>query len=144
MVKAWDTIVKAIYTHHKVLNNGEENELAKYLITSAKMNHAFSPGHTRQLAYQWDVRNGKDIPNEWTRCKEAGEDRMTGFPKRIPTFSLSHAVCFIRCAFPRAFVPQTIQCGFRVSGCYPFNKDIFTEEVPLREEVAQLPGPAGT
>ena len=138
-------MIKAMYTHRQILNNGEENELAKYLITS--VNHAFSPGHTRQLAYQWDVRNGKDIQNEWTRCKEAGEDWTTGFPQRIPThtlrkpnaFSLNRAVCSIRCACPQAFVPQTIQSGFRVSGCYPFNKDIFMDDEYLTYFVIDQP-----
>ena len=57
------------------------------------------------------------------------------------------------CAYPQAFVPQTIRSGSRVSGCYPFNKAIFTDdkyltyfvtdqsdEVPPREEVTQQPG----
>lgn len=31
-------------------------------------------------------------------------------------------------AFPKAFIPQNILSGFRVTGMYPFNKDIFTED----------------
>ena len=30
-------------------------------------------------------------------------------------------------AFPEAITPQNIQSGFRVSGVYPFNRDIFTD-----------------
>ena len=31
-------------------------------------------------------------------------------------------------AYPKAFTPEIIQSGFCVSGCYPFNRDIFTDD----------------
>ena len=42
-------------------------------------------------------------------------------------------------AYPRAFVPDTIQAGFRVSGCYPVNRDIFTDDEYLSSYVTDQP-----
>lgn len=38
-------------------------------------------------------------------------------------------------AYPRAFTPTNIQSGFRVSGIWPFNRDIFTDDEFLSSSV---------
>ena len=47
-------------------------------------------------------------------------------------------------AFPRAFTPQTIQAGFRVSGCYPVNRNIFREDEFLSSFVTDRPEPTAS
>jgi len=42
-------------------------------------------------------------------------------------------------AYPRAFVTHTIQSWFRVSGCFPFNRDIFTDDEYLTSFVTDRP-----
>lgn len=42
-------------------------------------------------------------------------------------------------AFPKAFTPQNILSGFRVTGIYPFNKDIFTDDEFLSSYVTDRP-----
>jgi hypothetical protein len=42
-------------------------------------------------------------------------------------------------AYPKAFTPSVIQSGFRVSGCYPTNRDIFTDDEYLTSFVTDRP-----
>lgn len=42
-------------------------------------------------------------------------------------------------AFPRAFTPQNIQSGFRVTGIFPFNNEIFTDDEFLSSYVTDRP-----
>ena len=42
-------------------------------------------------------------------------------------------------AFPKAFVPENIQSGFRVSGIYPYDRDVFHEDEFLSSFVSDRP-----
>lgn len=44
-------------------------------------------------------------------------------------------------AYPLAFTPKNIQSGFRVSGVFPYNRDIFTDDEFLASSVTDRPIP---
>ncbi|KAB0793383.1 hypothetical protein PPYR_13003 [Photinus pyralis] len=46
-------------------------------------------------------------------------------------------------AYPKAFSPANIQSGFRVSGIFPFNSDIFREDEFYTSLVTDRPNPMG-
>jgi len=47
-------------------------------------------------------------------------------------------------AYLKSFTPAIIQSGFRVSGCYPVNRDIFTDDEYLTSYVTDRPDPHST
>ena len=44
-------------------------------------------------------------------------------------------------AFPKAMTPENIQSGFRVSGIFPYNRNIFTDDEFLPSQVTDRPNP---
>ncbi|KAB0794133.1 hypothetical protein PPYR_13753 [Photinus pyralis] len=67
------------------------------------------------------------------------QDRMLqGAP---PGSAGSH--CLLGQAYPKAFSPANIQSGFRVSGIFPFNSDIFREDEFYTSLVTDRPNPMG-
>jgi len=47
-------------------------------------------------------------------------------------------------AFPLAFTPSNILSGFRVSGIWPFNRDVFGDDELLASSVTDRPDPSPT
>lgn len=58
--------------------------------------------------------------------------------KTMSIYDIPSVVCT---AYPSAFTPQNIQSGFRVSGVFPYNRDIFTDVDFLASSVTDRPNP---
>jgi hypothetical protein len=71
-----------------VFNAAEEELLNNYLIQASEMCYGLSLNHTRQLAYQYDIANNKQVPQSWHNKHTAGLEWMHMFRKRHPTLSL--------------------------------------------------------
>ncbi|ELT87652.1 hypothetical protein CAPTEDRAFT_211200 [Capitella teleta] len=61
-----DIRLKPAYDNKLVFTNDEEKDLSKYLLTASKRNHGLTTCSTRKLAYEYAVRNKKNIPSSWT------------------------------------------------------------------------------
>ncbi|ELT96079.1 hypothetical protein CAPTEDRAFT_120620, partial [Capitella teleta] len=77
-----DIRLKPAYDNKLVFTNDEEKDLSKYLLTASKHNHGLTTCSTRKLAYEYAVRNKKNIPSSWTHKGTAGIDWFYGFMKR--------------------------------------------------------------
>ena len=60
------------------------------------------------------------------------------------TMSIYDIPEIVRISLPRATTPENITSGFRVSGIYPFDKDVFPEHEFLPSAVTDRPDPALT
>jgi hypothetical protein len=65
-----------------------EESLAQYLLKCSSMFYGLSPKKTRQLAYQFAVRNSLKIPDTWKIKKMAGKDWFSAFLRRNPNLSI--------------------------------------------------------
>lgn len=89
--------------HLKVFSNEEELQLADYLKQASNMHYGLSINETRKLAYEFAVKNGKNMRDNWEAEKMAGREWLFGFRTRHrlslrapePT-SLSRATSFNR------------------------------------------------
>lgn len=76
------------YRPNQVFSAEEENELAKYLETMARMNHGLTTKMISKLAYDLAVKNNKKYPESWDQEKRAGYYWRQGFMERHPELSL--------------------------------------------------------
>ena len=78
-----DTIrLTPAYDHSRIFTDGEEHELASYLIKASKIHHGLTTTATRELAYEFAMKNGKLIPDPWKENKTAGRDWLYHFMQR--------------------------------------------------------------
>lgn len=74
-------------SHRLIFTVEEETELVEYLQMSARLQYGLTKTDTRKLAYQFAIRNGKNV-KEWDKCEEAGKEWLRGFFMRNNTISL--------------------------------------------------------
>ncbi|GAB0086563.1 HTH CenpB-type DNA-binding domain [Sergentomyia squamirostris] len=68
--------------HWQVFSAQQETLLEHYLITRGNMNFGMTTEAIKQLAYEYAVFLGKDIPESWKKIKAAGKHWYIGFMKR--------------------------------------------------------------
>lgn len=68
----------------------DENELANYLDSLARMNHGLNTKIISKLAYDLIVKNKKKYPESWDKDKAAGYFWRRGFMDRHPELSLKN------------------------------------------------------
>lgn len=66
----------------------EEGQLANYFLHASRTGYPFSTKIGRKLAYEFAVREKKQIPPSWQKHEMAGKDWMTGFLQRNAAVSL--------------------------------------------------------
>jgi len=79
---------KPNYSSRLVFTEEEEQELLKYILTSAKMYCGLSTKEARVLAFQFAAKKKKNFPKNWTTNQIAGDDWLDGFKKRHPEVSI--------------------------------------------------------
>lgn len=67
------------YRQSQIFNDCEEKELVAYLIRASKLHHGLSPKSMRQMAFQYALKNGKNISQEWVKNECASYDWYYGF-----------------------------------------------------------------
>ena len=72
----------------KVFSSEIENDLTKYLKTSAAMFYGLTPTQIRQLVYKYAIANEIKHPVSWDENGMAGKDWFTGFMSRNDTLSI--------------------------------------------------------
>ena len=72
----------------KVFSTEIENDLTKYLKTSAVMFYGLTPTQIRQLVYKYAIANEIKHPISWDENGMAGKDWFTGFMSRNDTLSI--------------------------------------------------------
>ena len=73
---------------HQVFTEGEEKELAKYILDASRMGFPISTDVLRQLAYELASRNKKKFPASWGKEEKAGRDWLFGYLKRNKDVSI--------------------------------------------------------
>lgn len=76
------------YDVRRIFTKQQEDVLANYMITCAKMFYGLPLIECRQLAYEMASVNEIDMPDTWKIRRLAGEKWMRGFMKRNPRLSL--------------------------------------------------------
>lgn len=66
----------------------EEQLLCQYILDCSKMFHGLTITKARELAYNYAVNLGRNVPNAWADTKIASKDWMAGFRGRNKTLSL--------------------------------------------------------
>lgn len=74
--------------NRQVFTNIEEEALASYLKKAADIYYGLTPYETRKLAYQFAIKNNKDMPDSWRTKLLPGEDWLGAFLKRHPSLSI--------------------------------------------------------
>ncbi|XP_055714811.1 uncharacterized protein LOC129808928 [Phlebotomus papatasi] len=72
----------------QVLTVSQERMLVEYLLTCARMNYGLTLSTTRELAYQFAIREGRIIPDSWSRDQKAGREWARCFLKRHKEIAL--------------------------------------------------------
>ncbi|KAG5866572.1 hypothetical protein JTB14_004133 [Gonioctena quinquepunctata] len=133
----------------RVFTREQETMLTNYLVTSNTMLYGLSSTETRKLAYNFAKVNQIKFPDSWEKDRQAGKTWYHGFMQRHKGITLrkpqattsnwlqkhpgkpitSYDVAeIVGHAYPKAFTPVNIQAGFRVSGIWPVNEDIFNDD----------------
>ena len=76
------------YANARVFSDTEEQELENYLLLASKHHHGLTTVATKELAYQYAVKNNKDVPQSWKTAGKAGVDWLFGFMKRHHRLSI--------------------------------------------------------
>lgn len=63
-------------------------EIVKYLLVCSLMVHGLTPTQTKELAYQFAVKNSVQAPEKWKEEKKAGREWFTAFLKRNSCLSI--------------------------------------------------------
>lgn len=82
------TIFEPMYLANLVFDKEEEAMLASYLKVAAKLHHGLSTIESRELAYQFALRNKKTYPRKWDEEHIAGYDWFRGFMNRNKCLSI--------------------------------------------------------
>uniref|UniRef100_A0A8C4QPM5 HTH CENPB-type domain-containing protein n=1 Tax=Eptatretus burgeri TaxID=7764 RepID=A0A8C4QPM5_EPTBU len=72
----------AVSKAHLVLNEAMETDLAWRVKKVSEQRHGVGADECRRLAYEFAVRNGLTVPENWSRDEKAGRDWFISFKKR--------------------------------------------------------------
>lgn len=72
----------------KVFSSHEEDELAAYLETAARLHYGLTKNDARSLAFQYAKANNIEFPEKWNEGQTAGKEWLRCFLKRRETLSL--------------------------------------------------------
>ncbi|XP_058885643.1 uncharacterized protein LOC117972802 [Acipenser ruthenus] len=90
----------------KIFNEKIESELAGHIKKLLDQFHGLSPLKCRELAFELAKRNDITVPENWCREERAG---------------------LVNGALMSAMTPSNILSGFRSTGIFPFNRNIFPD-----------------
>uniref|UniRef100_H2YFE2 DDE-1 domain-containing protein n=1 Tax=Ciona savignyi TaxID=51511 RepID=H2YFE2_CIOSA len=76
------------YAVRRVFTDADEQELAEYIKTTARMCFGLTTVDTRKLAFEMAQKNNLDFPQQWSENKLAGKDWLRGFIQRNPRISI--------------------------------------------------------
>lgn len=76
------------FNKSQVFSTEMEEILAQYLVKCAAMFYGLTPKQTKQLAYEFAIKNSLRVPDTWIRNKKAGKDWFTGFMLRNKSLSI--------------------------------------------------------
>lgn len=76
------------YNSRKVFSEEEEQLLVNYILTCAELGHGLFSEKAREIAYEFAVKNDKNIPESWKTHQKAGLEWLYAFQKRHPVISL--------------------------------------------------------
>ena len=66
----------------QIFTDGEERDLAEYLVSASNVYFGLCPKEIRKLAFEYASANSKVVPDSWKEKKEAGADWLNGFLRR--------------------------------------------------------------
>nr|KAI8763259.1 hypothetical protein BgiMline_006195 [Biomphalaria glabrata] len=152
------------YQHSLIFNAEQENCLATYLARCSNMFYGLKTKKVRALALEMALVNNIKCFASWTTYSMAGREWLFGFIRLHPELSLrqpeatslARATAFNKfnvntfmsiyqlaelggTAFLKASKKQNILSGFKTSGVWPLDKDIFSDDEFLPSDVTDRP-----
>jgi len=79
--------------NRRIFTEEEEILLTKYLTQSCRMYFGLTSEEVRKLAYEFALKNNKDMPLNWHQNSIAGIDWFQGYMKRHKDISLRQPEC---------------------------------------------------